>query len=89
MTDEMTSDDAVNVACIAHDVVHSDSYESHDIDVRQVAFAARQLVAHVRRLEKELDREHARARALERDGARRVEGHHLCAAKTAAALVTS
>jgi hypothetical protein len=73
MDDEMTIDDAVNIARVANE-----SLARHaDEDVRKLAIAAKQLVSHVAEQSSEIERERARRRALVSEGARLVDGHRL------------
>ena len=61
MYDDMTIDDAVNVANVlnASLALHSDE------DVRELAIPAQQLVSHIAEQSREIERERARRRALE------------------------
>ena len=73
MSDEMTIDDAINVANILSDVLASDAND----DVRELAVAARRLVRHIGEQACELERERARRQALARGHARFTDGHPL------------
>ena len=64
MYDEMTIDDAINVANILGDVLASDAND----DVRELAVAARRLVRHIGEQSCELERERARGYARFTDG---------------------
>jgi len=73
MQDEMTVEDAVNVANVLSDVLaHHPEQE-----VRDIVIAARQLVRHVADHSRELERERARRRSLAREEASAAEGHRL------------
>jgi hypothetical protein len=73
MYDDMTIDDAVNIA----DVLNASLALHRDEHVRELAIAAKQLVRHIAEQSREIDRERARRRALEPEGARLVQGHRL------------
>jgi hypothetical protein len=76
-TTTLSIDDAMNIASVSHDAVQHHEYEPGDVDVPQLAAAARQLVDEIYALRTELERERARARELARPEAPRVEGHPL------------
>jgi hypothetical protein len=73
MDDEMTIDDALNVAHVANEFLgcHTDE------DVRELAMAAKRLAGQVAEQSREIERERARRHALAREHARLVEGHRL------------
>jgi hypothetical protein len=73
MHDEMTIDDAVNIAHVANEFLarHADD------DVQERAKAAKRLACHVAEQSREMERERARRHALAREHARLVEGHRL------------
>jgi hypothetical protein len=73
MYDEMTIDDAVNIANVAND-----SLARHaDEDKRELVIAAKKLVSHIKEQSREIERERARRHALAGEGARLAEGHRL------------
>jgi hypothetical protein len=73
MHDEMTIDDAVNIANVLNDSLACYA----DKDVRELAIAARRLVSHVAVQSREIERERARRHAVAREEVRLVEGHRL------------
>jgi hypothetical protein len=73
MYDDMTIDEAVNVA----NVLNASLTLHRDEDVRELAIAAQRLVNHVAEQSREIERERARRRALEPASALLVEGHRL------------
>jgi hypothetical protein len=73
MCDDITIDDAVNIA----NVVIGSLALHPDEDVRELALATKQLVSLIAEQSREIERERARRRALEPEGARLVEGHRL------------
>jgi hypothetical protein len=73
MQDEMTIDDAVNIANVLNDSLACYA----DEDVRELAIAAKRLVSHVAVQSLEIERERARRHALAREEVRLVEGHRL------------
>ena len=73
MHDEMTIDDAVNIANVL-----SDSLACYaDEDVRELAIAAKRLVSHVAVQSLEIERERARRQALAPQDVRLLAGHRL------------
>lgn len=73
MHDDMTIDDAINVANVVTDCMPPDA----DTDMRELAVAAKRLVGHVAEQLCELERERARRKAAAGEGAPLVEGHWL------------
>ena len=73
MHDEMTIDDAINVANVGNDLLSDHA----DADVRELAIAAKRLVNHVGEQSREAERERARRKGLPQKDARLVEGHRL------------
>jgi hypothetical protein len=73
MHDEMTIDDAINVANVGNDLLSDHA----DADVRELAIAAKRLVNHVGEQSREAERERARRTGLPQEDARLVEGHRL------------
>lgn len=73
MHNEMTIDDAINVANVENDLL----IEHADAGVRELATAAKRLVNHVAEQSREMERERARRQALTQEDARLVEGHPL------------
>jgi hypothetical protein len=73
MYDEMTIDDAVNIANAAND-----SLARHtDEGVRELVIAVKQLVSHIGEQSREIERERARRHSLVGEDARPAEGHRL------------
>ena len=73
MHDEMTIDDAINVANVENDLL----IDHADADVRELAVAAKCLVNHVGEQSREAERERARRKGLPQEDARLVAGHRL------------
>ena len=73
MHDEMTIDDAINVANVEDDLL----IDHADADVRELAIAAKRLVSHVGEQSREAERERARRKGLPQEDAGLVEGHRL------------
>lgn len=73
MNNEMTIDDAINVARVLGDERVSD----RDRDIRTLACAAQQLARHVEEQRLELERERARRKGLRYRDAQRADGHRL------------
>lgn len=73
MREEMTIEDATNIANLLSDVLACDANE----DVRELATAARQLVRHIAEQSRELERERARRRSLARGDVRSPDGSPL------------
>ena len=73
MSDEMTIDDAINVASVLGDDLASDAND----DVRELASAARRLVRHIGEQSCELERERARRQASARVYVGFADGHPL------------
>ena len=73
MYDDITIDDAVNIA----NVLNGSLALHKDEDVRQLALAAKQLVSHVAEQSREIERERARRHSLVGEDARPAEGHRL------------
>jgi hypothetical protein len=71
--DEMTIDDAVNIAHVANEFLAGHA----DEDVRELAIAAKRLACHVAAQSREMERERARRHALGREHARLVDGYRL------------
>ena len=73
MHDEMTIDDAINVANVGNDLL----IDHADADVRELAIAAKRLVNHVGKQSREAERERACRKGLPQEDARLAEGHRL------------
>ena len=73
MYDEMTIDDAINVANVLGDDLASDAND----EVRELAISARRLVRHIGEQACELERERASRQALGRGYGRLTDGHPL------------
>ena len=73
MHDEMTIDDAINVANVENDLL----IDHADADVRELAIAAKRLVSHVGEQSREAERQRARRKGLPQEDAGLVEGHRL------------
>src|SRR5260370_42241533 len=73
MHDEMTIDDAINVANVGNDLL----IDHADADVRELAIAAKRLVNHVGEQSRDAEQERARRKGLPQEDARLVEGQRL------------
>jgi len=73
MYDEMTIDDAINVANVVSDVLAEDAVQ----EFRDLAIAAKRLVCHIQEQSRELERERARRQSLVGGDAHVPEGHPL------------
>jgi hypothetical protein len=73
MQDEMTIDDAMNIACVLRDTLGSHP----EADVREFAMAATRLVGHIVEQSRKLERERARRRASTPNDVQLAAGHRL------------